>query len=334
MEKAVIVILNFNGRDMLERFLPNILENSIYEIVVIDNASTDDSVIFLRENYPDLHMVVLGDNFGYSQGYNLGLQQLKDKYEFYILLNSDVQVTPNWDVRMVGFMEKNPKMAAAQPKVLSLVDEGYFDYAGAAGGYLDKLGYPYCRGRILHTLERDMGQYDDVCEVDWASGACFFIRCDAFHSHGGFDPVFFAHMEEIELCLRWRNSGYGIFVNPDVSVYHLGGGTLAQSSPFKTYLNFRNSLLMLYINIKGTRFLAILAIRIVFDVAAMFHISFSKGISHGKAIVKAYIDFLKKIRFLDKSGHYGGELSIRRENNFSIIIHYYLRGVKFFRDLP
>ncbi|MFC4873360.1 glycosyltransferase family 2 protein [Negadavirga shengliensis] len=334
MEKAAIVILNFNGRNMLQRFLPNILANSTFEIVVIDNASRDGSVNFLNENYPGMAIVQLENNFGYSQGYNLGLQRLKGKYEYYILLNSDVEATPEWDSRMVSFMDKMPKAAAAQPKMLSLIHKNEFDYAGAAGGYLDPLGYPYCRGRILHTIEKDYGQYDDPAEVDWASGACLVVRAGVFHLLNGFNPEFFAHMEEIELCLRMRNRGYGIYVNPCVKVYHLGGGTLSQSSPFKTYLNFRNSLFMLYLNLRKSRFMAVLALRLLFDFAAMIHISYSKGTGHGKAIIKAYLDFIKRAKSMNnKDIKSNCQLSTRPENNFSVIINYYLRGKKSFRDL-
>lgn len=334
MGKAAIVILNFNGEAMLSRFLPNIVENSTFEIIVIDNGSEDGSVPFLNHTYPDIKVLKLAQNFGYSIGYNQGLDYIKGQYEFYLLLNSDVQVTPSWDEQMVRYLEKDPSIAAAQPAVLSLAKEGYFDYAGAAGGFLDRLGYPYCRGRILHTIEADAGQYIASIEVDWASGACFCVRADLFHQLGGFNPAFFAHMEEIDLCWRYRTAGFKIHCNGAVKVYHLGGGTLRESNPFKTYLNFRNSLFMLATNLSQRKLTQILLIRLFLDFAAAVHISFTRDLTHGAAIFKAYRHYLRDRKKIPPNKFKAGEInSTSKKNIQSIVFNYYIKRQKKFTEL-
>ena len=291
MQKAAVVILNFNGEEMLRKFLPDVVEFSKYDVIIADNGSTDGSIGFLDQNYPGVRLIRLPANYGYSEGYNLALDQLNGRYEYYVLLNSDIQVTENWDAEMIQWLDEHPEAVAVQPKILSYLKPGYFDHAGAGGGFLDELGYPYCRGRIFNHTEPDQHQYDDQIAVDWASGACFFIRAVDFHQAGGFDKVFFAHMEEVDLCLRLARAGKKIFYNGGVAVYHVNGGTLSKTNHLKTYLNFRNNLLMLYKNLSTSAFMRLFIIRLLFDFAAMVHLTLSSGYTHGKAVAKAYFDF-------------------------------------------
>ncbi|WP_209330198.1 glycosyltransferase family 2 protein [Lunatimonas salinarum] len=335
MRTAAIVILNYNGEAMFRRFLPSVVQHSVFDIVVVDNASTDGSVPFLESHYPAIKIVTLPKNGGYSGGYNAGLAQLKGQYAYYILLNSDIEVTPDWDRRMIHFLEAKSEVAVAQPKMLSCVQKGYFDYAGAAGGFLDAFGYPYCRGRILHTLEQDQGQYQMNVPLDWASGACFCVRAEVFHTFGGFDEHFFAHMEEIDFCWRIRRRGWQIAVNPEVGVFHLGGGTLKKSHPKKTYLNFRNSLFMLYKNLSGLAFLKVFAMRIVLDFGALVHIAFSNGLAHSWAIHKAYVHFLRDRHLMNRDHmSFPSQISTKIGGVRSIILAYYLRGKTRYTDIP
>lgn len=335
MQKAAIVILNYNGREMLERFLPGVVKFSNYEIIVADNGSTDESIIFLDQHYPQLHKILLESNAGFSQGYNLALKRLEGKYEYYVLLNSDVQVTEGWDKDMIEWLDLNPQIAASQPKILSFQKPEYFDHAGAGGGFLDRLGYPYCRGRIFNHLEKDQHQYNDRIPVDWASGACLFIRALDFHKVGGFDPVFFAHMEEVDLCWRLRLTGKEIFYNGEVTVYHVNGGTLSRSSPVKTYLNFRNNLLMLYKNLSQGEFLGVFALRLFFDFAALMHFAVTEGLAHSKAVFEAYRDFLKLKTSVEKTRPLASKLT-KVDNGKkvdSIVISHYLHGKRTFPEL-
>ena len=334
MQKAAIVILNYNGTEMLQRFLPSVIACSTYDLVIVDNASSDESISYLAEHHPQVETILLSKNGGYSGGYNEGLKQLKGRYTYYLLLNSDVKVGTGWDLAMVDYLDQNPDIAAAQPKIISLVEEGSFDYAGAAGGFLDSFGYPFCRGRILHSIEKDHGQYDFPVSIDWASGACFCVRAEIFHLHQGFDAVFFAHMEEIDLCWRLRNSGYGIGVNPTAIVYHLGGGTLKRSHPKKTYLNFRNSLFMLYKNLPRSAFYKLLFYRMLLDTGAMVHLLFTSGLAHSLAVFRAYVAFFSQRHLLNvHSNPVRHKISSGNPFVFSIIWEYYGRGKKYFSQL-
>lgn len=257
--KTAIVILNWNTKDFLEKYLPGLISSTKdvegTEVIVVDNASTDGSVEFLKDKVPDIKTIVLDSNYGYTGGYNKGLEQIRAEYspEYYILMNSDIEVSAGWLEPMVNWMDSHPECGACAPKIHNINQRDTFDYAGAAGGHIDIFGYPFCRGRLLDVLEKDFGQYDTlVKDVFWVSGACFMVRTELFHELGGFDERFFAHMEEIDLCWRMQLEGQKVQVVTDSVVYHLGGGTLPASSPYKLYLNFRNNLLMLNNNLAKT----------------------------------------------------------------------------------
>ncbi|MBN7812724.1 glycosyltransferase family 2 protein [Algoriphagus sp. H41] len=301
MKKAAIVILNYNGRQVLPTFLPSVLLHSRHDCWVVDNASTDDSVDFLKSAYPSVQRIQLDANFGYAGGYNWGLEELKGRYEYFILLNSDVEVTAGWDADLVSWLDQNPGHAALQPKILSWQDRRSFDYAGAGGGYLDHLGYPYCRGRIWETIEQDRGQYDDSVEVDWASGACLAIRSVDFFSQGGFDAHFFAHMEEIDLCWRLRSAGRKIGYLGLVTVFHQGGATLDRGNARKLYLNIRNSLRMVYKNVAAIRFFGIVVAKSFLEIAAALGYLFRGKRDFARAVWQAYVDFFTGMGAMEKA---------------------------------
>lgn len=333
MSRSAIVILNYNGRQVLPTFLPSVIRHSASDCWIIDNASTDDSIDFLEENFPQLPVIQLKSNFGYTGGYNWGLEELRGKYDYFILLNSDVEVTPNWDVDLVEWLEKHPEYAALQPKILSWQDRFTFDYAGAGGGFLDDLGYPYCRGRIWNTLETDQGQYNDAIQVDWASGACLVIKAQDFFEQNGFDAHFFAHMEEIDLCWRLRRSGRKIGYLGSVTVYHQGGATLKRSSPRKLYLNIRNSLSMIYKNSQSPDTYPILFSKFLFEMAAAvgYLIKGQKDLAF--AVLTGYRDFWKGKALLDKQFK-NSEKKIPKLGPVRFVFWSYLiRGRKFFNQL-
>ncbi len=300
MTRCAIVILNFNGEKMLKTFFPSVFSLSKYDLIVIDNASTDSSVDFLEKNYPHVRIIKLAENFGYAGGYNWGLAELGNQYTYYILLNSDVEVTEGWDLDLIYWMQRNPEYSALQPKILSWQDKRKFDYAGAGGGYLDSVGYPYCRGRIWDTIETDMGQYDDDIQVDWASGACFVVNSQHYHQLGGFDAHFFAHMEEIDLCWRMRRSGWKIGYTGNVKIFHFGGATLDRSSPLKLQLNIRNSLYMLYKLESPVKFLALFFCKALLETAAACSYILSGKKELAKAIIDGHLDFIKTKSLIKK----------------------------------
>ena len=288
MIHVAVVILNWNGRGMLERFLPSVLKYSLMssdsergwqvphdpemelesKVFVADNGSTDDSVEFMRRRYPQVPLILLDKNYGFAEGYNKALAQVDADY--YVLLNSDVECTPHWIQPVISMMERDENYAIAQPKMLMYDRKHTFEYAGGAGGFIDHYGYPFCRGRIFSTLERDHGQYDEECDIFWASGAAMFVRAEVYRELHGLDGDFFAHMEEIDFCWRAKNSGYSVRYCPRSVVYHVGGGTLPHSSPFKTRLNFRNNLCMLYKNLPDSRLNTVIRWRLLLDgVAAL-----------------------------------------------------------------
>ncbi|WP_313001589.1 glycosyltransferase family 2 protein [Chryseobacterium gleum] len=293
-KKLAVAILNWNGRNWLEQFLPGVVQFSQNaDIYVIDNLSTDDSIEFLEKNFPTVQIVKNDKNYGFAGGYNEGLKAIKNEY--YCLLNSDVEVTENWTEPVLELLESNPSVSAVQPKILSYHNRSYFEFAGAAGGLIDNLGYPYCRGRVFDDLEEDKGQYDDEAEIFWASGCCFFIRSKDFWEQSGFDARFFAHQEEIDLCWRLINSGKKIYYTGKSQVYHVGGGTLNKQSARKTYLNMRNNLSMLLKNLPLSQVIWVIFFRLCLDGIAGVYFGIKYGFSHLWAVLRAHFAFYSQI---------------------------------------
>ncbi|HOY48261.1 MAG TPA: glycosyltransferase family 2 protein [Flavobacteriales bacterium] len=334
--KTAVVILNWNGKHLLEQFLPKVIACSPNaEVVVADNASSDDSVAMMRRTFPSVTIIENPSNNGYAGGYNEALAQVDADY--YVLLNSDIEVTPNWIEPVIKHFESDPLVAAIQPKIRAFKQRNQFEYAGAAGGYLDRLGFPFCRGRIFEECEVDNGQYDDVKEVFWASGACMFVRASVFHECEGFDELFFAHMEEIDLCWRMKNRGYKILVEPASVVFHIGGGTLSKSNWRKTYLNFRNNLELIYKNIEGKYLFRSLFMRMTLDGIAAFKFLFTNGFSHFYAIIRAHLHFYRKLPSIRQKRRKLKAVEHNRNSTGvymgSIVADYFIRGKKTFRDL-
>jgi GT2 family glycosyltransferase len=293
MKTIAVVILNWNGLEMLEKFLPSVIRHSSVpgvEVIVADNGSSDNSVAFLQTNFPEVKLILLDKNYGFAGGYNRALEFVEADY--FILLNSDVEVTPDWISPLIHTLEGNEKVVACMPKIRSHVRREYFEYAGAAGGFMDKYGYAFCRGRIFDHIEIDQGQYDEPIEIFWATGACLCIESRVFKEVGGFDVRFFAHMEEIDLCWRILNAGYGIMVNPQSLVYHYGGGALPPENPYKTYLNFRNNLLMLVKNLTTRQLFTVFPVRIILDWLSIIKFLASLRFRHILAVLKAHLSFL------------------------------------------
>lgn len=293
MAKTAVVILNWNGKDFLQKFLPSVLQYSrdYAEIIVADNDSTDGSVEFLRETFPEVSVIRNTVNGGFAKGYNDALAEVESDY--YILLNSDIRVTENWIQPVIRLMEDDPKIAACQPVIRSFHHPEKFEYAGAAGGFIDSFGYPFCRGRIFQHLEDDLGQYSDAVEVFWATGACMFVRKDVFREFSGFDADFFAHMEEIDFCWRVKHAGYKIMVCPDSKVFHVGGGTLPKRSSFKTYLNMRNNIALLYKNLPSDQLVKVFLLRLILDGVAAFKFLVDGGFADFWAVVRAHMSFYR-----------------------------------------
>lgn len=328
MVKTAVVILNYNGRAYLEQFLPSVLLNSVNsDVIVADNASTDDSIEFLKEKFPQVKLIILSKNHGYAGGYNEALKQVSAKY--YLLLNSDVEVTDNWLPPLEHFLDTNPDYAACQPKIKDFNNRALFEYAGACGGFVDFLGYPFCRGRIFNSIENDDGQYNESLDIFWSSGACMMIRSDIFHEVGGFDHDFFAHMEEIDLCWRIHSQGKKIKCIPNSSVYHVGGGTLAKSSPFKTYLNFRNGLYLLMKNSPSKKLVMKLPARIILDWIASIKFLLEGNMRHSISVFKAHISVLINTRKILKKRK---ETSAAPKSKL-MIYEYYFKGNKKYSDL-
>ncbi|TZF83828.1 glycosyltransferase family 2 protein [Pedobacter sp. BS3] len=290
--KVAVIILNWNGQKFLEQFLPSVYNSSYpnLEIILGDNASTDDSVAFTKQVFPRITILQNDKNYGYAGGYNHIIDRVEADY--YVLLNSDVEVTENWIEPVIAMMEADPTIAVTQPKLRSYYQRNQFEYAGAAGGYIDRYGYPFCRGRIFDTIETDTGQYDDKAEIFWASGAALFIRSSCWKEVKGLDAGFFAHMEEIDLCWRLKNRGYKVMYCPDSVVYHVGAGTLNSDSPHKTYLNFRNNLAMLKKNLPAGQAFVIIFIRFWLDFLSLLRFVFQGKFGCARAISKAHIHFL------------------------------------------
>jgi hypothetical protein len=293
--KIAIVILNWNGEVLLERYLPSVVAHSKdADIYVADNASTDGSISFVAKNYPSINIIRNTENGGFAKGYNDALKHVDA--DIYCLLNSDVEVSPNW-LRPISEAFLNIKdVAIIQPKILDLLKKGHFEYAGAAGGFIDQLGYPFCRGRIFQTLERDNGQYDDVKEIFWATGACMFVKKNVFEELDGFDSDYFAHQEEVDFCWRAKNHGYKIFYIGSSRVYHLGGSTLSNMNPKKTYLNFRNSLFSITKNLPRRKAFIIILLRLLLDGIAALRFIFQLKFNHFLAIFRAHLSFYRQFR--------------------------------------
>jgi len=314
----------------LEQFLPSIVKYSQEaDIYVADNASTDDSVTFVKANFPTVKIIENESNFGFAKGYNEALKYIDS--EIYALVNSDIEVTENWLKFIIETFENEPKTAIIQPKILDYKNKKYFEYAGAAGGFTDKYGYMFCRGRIFETLEKDNGQYDDNCEIFWASGACFFIRSSVYNELKGFDGDFFAHQEEIDLCWRASNKGHIIKYNSESVVYHVGGATLQQGNPMKTFLNFRNSLLMMLKNLPSKNLYWILFCRLILDGIAGIQFLFQGKFKHFVAVLKAHFSFysLFSIHY-KKRGHFQSNKYFKTK---SIVYLYFIKKIKVFSNI-
>lgn len=341
MTQVAVVILNYNGRNFLEKFLPSVISHSnSAKIYVADSSSTDDSMFWLSENYPNIALIKLDKNYGYAGGYNRALKVINAKY--YVLLNSDVEVTPNWLNPMLDLLENNHSIAACQPKILSYEIKNQFEYAGAAGGFIDWMGFTYCRGRIFYDSEIDTGQYNTTIPIFWASGACLFIRSAIFHKVGGFDEDFFAHFEEIDLCWRIHLWGHQVYCCPDSTIYHVGGGTLPPTNSFKTFLNHRNSLTMLYKNLPPSHLLLNILWRLIADGISALRFLPSGQFSNIWAVIRAHFIFYKwafsilpkKRKEIWKNEAFFVEPNSLPISRKSIIMAYFINGCKTYNSLP
>ncbi|WP_339886950.1 glycosyltransferase family 2 protein [uncultured Flavobacterium sp.] len=330
MNKIAVVILNWNGEKLLQQFLPSIIQYSENaSIYVADNASTDTSIAILKRDFPTVKVIQNKENYGFAKGYNEALKFVEEPY--YALVNSDIEVTANWLNSIIELFDKETKTAIIQPKILDFKKKSHFEYAGAAGGFIDKYGYPFCKGRIFDTIEEDKGQYDDKTEIFWASGACFFIRKEVYHELEGFDADFFAHQEEIDLCWRAFNLGYIAKYTSKSLVYHVGGATLDVANPRKTFLNFRNSLFMLVKNLPLNQFIQVLFIRMILDGIAAFKFLFQGKPNHFLAVGKAHFYFYLKFNIF-----FSKRKSSLKANYFklnSIVMAYFIKKQKTFLEL-
>jgi GT2 family glycosyltransferase len=338
LAEVAVVILNWNGARLLEQFLPPLLrftDPGLAEIWVADNGSADGSPDLIRRDFPSVHIIELGRNYGFAEGYNRALSQIDSR--FIVLLNSDVEVTRNWIEPMYRAMSEDPKLGACGPKIRSWHEREIFEHAGAAGGFIDKYGYPFCRGRIFNILEKDSGQFDDNRDLFWASGACLMVRGDLYREAGGLDPFFFAHMEEIDLCWRIKSLGYRIRFCHSSIVYHVGGGTLPANNYRKTYLNFRNSLILLYKNLPKSRLFPVLFPRIILDYISMIQFLARFEFKNFAAVIRAHLSIFRRI---------GAVRKLRRDNYSicpprmhtemypgSIVYDFFIRGKKHFNEL-
>lgn len=337
MKRIAVVILNYNGAEMLRRFLPNVLENSPEaNVYVADNGSTDNSVETMKREFPQVPLILFDKNHGFAEGYNLAIGKVEEEYA--LLLNSDVKVSPRWLQPLIDYMDANADVAACQPKILSYRNMSYFEYAGAAGGFMDKWGYPYCRGRIFGTVEKDEGQYNSISDVFWATGAALMVRREIYIDNGGLDSRFFAHMEEIDFCWRLRSRGMRIVCIPQSYVFHIGGATLKTTNPKKVYLNFRNNLLMLYKNTPQSNLECVMRFRKIFDNVAALKFLLTGDVKAFRAIREARRDF--KVMKNDFEAARRENLakcvvnSIPEQTDYSILRLYYIGMKHKFSQLP
>lgn len=328
---VAVVILNWNGQELLAKFLPSVVKFSKDATVyVADNASTDNSVAFVYENFPSIKIIQNKENGGYAKGYNDALKNLSE--DLFVLLNSDVEVTENWLPPVIAAFEKDISVVAAQPKILDYKNKEYFEYAGAAGGFIDKYGYPFCRGRIFDTLEKDNGQYNDISEIFWASGACLFVKAETFWQAGGLDEDYFAHQEEIDLCWRLQSKGGKILYVGTSEIYHVGGATLAVLNPKKTFYNFRNSLLNLLKNVGGLKAFTAIFIRMLLDAIAAFQFLLKGKPKHFFAILKAHFSFYLLVPiFLQKRKKFASQITYFKTK--SIVYQYFILKNNYFNKL-
>lgn len=334
MPKVAVVILNWNGREFLRKFLPTVILHSagVAEVIIADNASTDSSIEFMQLNHPEIRIIQNLTNGGFAKGYNDALAQVDADY--FVLLNSDIEVTENWIDPVIELMENDHTIAACQPKIRAYYDREMFEYAGAAGGFIDKYGYPFCRGRLFQTIEKDEGQFDDIAEIFWATGACMFVRADLYIKYGGLDKDFFAHMEEIDFCWRLKNEGYRIMYCPQSTVFHVGGGTLPKKSALKTYLNMRNNIVLLYKNLPPEDLLPVFFTRLCLDAVAAVKFLIDGGLQDFNAVFKAHIYFYRtylRHRKKRKAIHQHKVSQIYRGN---LVMEYFIRKRHHFYDLP
>jgi GT2 family glycosyltransferase len=338
MSRTAIVILNWNGIDYLKMFLGTVVKHSLNEetvVYVADNGSTDGSIEWITDNIKEVKLIILDKNYGFAGGYNKALTE--PDADYFVLMNSDIEVTEGWLNPLVSFMDNNSDVASCQPKIKSYSNRDQFEYAGAAGSFIDKYGYPFCRGRIFDKIEKDIGQYDTQIDVFWSSGACMIVRADAWKKCGGFDDVFFAHMEEIDLCWRFNKAGYRVSYLPVATVYHVGGGALPYNSPFKTFLNFRNSLFMLYKNLPDNGLHMILFVRKLLDGLACIMFLLKGNFRYVRSVWQAHIEYYRNISALRtkrrkvkemETGHLPAPIL-----NKSVVFEFYIKGNKTFDRL-
>lgn len=338
MHKTAVVILNWNGLGFLKMFLGTVIKYSVdneTSVFVADNGSTDGSPEWIAENFSEVNLIRLDKNHGFAGGYNLALDQIDARY--FVLLNSDIEVTQGWLLPLVSFMDNNPDVASCQPKVLSYNQKDHFEHAGAAGCFIDKFGYPFCRGRVINKVEKDTGQYDNQINIFWSSGACMIVKSEAWRKCGGFDDDFFAHMEEIDLCWRFHKAGYRVCFLPESVIYHIGGGTLSYSSPYKTYLNFRNSLFLLYKNLPDNKLNSVLFIRRILDGLAAVYFLLQGSFSSVASVWRAHIDYYRAMDKLKEKRKAVKKLEINSAHetvlNKSIVFEFYVKGHKTYKSL-
>ncbi len=337
MIKTAIVILNWNGESYLKKFLPGVLKNSLdsdVKIYVADNGSTDQSLNILRSDFPEVELIIFEKNYGFTEGYNKALIEIDAQY--YLLLNSDIEVTAGWVTPLTDILERDENTAVVMPKIKAYHKPNHFEYAGAAGGFIDKFGYPFCRGRILNVIEEDDGQYDQEIEIFWATGACMCIKADVFHKSGGFDSFMFAHMEEIDLSWRLKNMGYKIMFTPKSTVYHVGGGTLPNEHPQKLYYNFRNNLILLYKNLPKNKLIPTLFSRLILDGVAAIKYFITLKFSFVWAVLRAHYRFYSVVGKYRKVRRQHADLIVEYPDNIlkkSILTQFYLKRIHKFSDL-